>query len=300
MVINHNYIKIQCRKCQSFFLKGNSQFCSSKCRGEWQAEHRKSIDKEKNRINCITRKIKLAKKIIKISSYSLFKKEKYMSTKIDKKIIGYKVVSEEKQPDQANEPMLESSVESMHENMERPEMLLGSTYKIKAPPGQDHALYITINDMVLNECTEHEERRPYEIFLNSKNMEHYQWITTLTRTISAIWRKGGNASFIAEELKSIHDPKGSYYKKGGVFMPSLVAEIGHIIESHLNIKPEISAEQKQLINQKRKEFDKIHGNTDAECKYPSQAVLCHKCNTKAVVMIENCCVCLSCSESKCN
>jgi aspartate aminotransferase len=88
-------------------------------------------------------------------------------------------------------------------------MLIGSTYKIKTPVS-DHAMYVTINDIVLNEGTEHEQRRPFEVFINSKNLDHYQWIVALTRIISAVFRKGGDVAFLVEELKAVFDPRGGY------------------------------------------------------------------------------------------
>jgi len=166
-----------------------------------------------------------------------------MTHKISKKIVGYKVLTQEDKA-AAAQAVVETKLkdlEQMHENVERPEVLVGSTYKIKTPQSE-HALYITINDMILNQGTEYEERRPYEIFINSKNMEHFQWVLALTRVISAVFRKGGDACFLVEELKAVFDPRGGYFKKGGVFMPSLVAEIGHAIETHMKhigmIKPE--------------------------------------------------------------
>jgi hypothetical protein len=229
-----------------------------------------------------------------------------MTTKIDKKIISYKVVTEDKQSQQANDFTPEYDVESMHEKMERPEMLLGSTYKIKTPQS-DHALYITINDMVLNAGTAYEERRPYEIFINSKNMEHYQWVTALTRVISAIFRKSGDITFLVEELKGIFDPKGGYFKKGGVFMPSLVAEIGCAIEIHMRVcgmlkVDEMDENQKKFLAAKRKEFEARHSDTasiDEEGVFPAQAALCGKCNTKALVLMDGCMTCLNCGDSKC-
>ncbi len=155
-----------------------------------------------------------------------------MTHKIAKKIVSYKVASNEASIESVDMSVSKVDVESMHENLERPEILLGSTYKIKTPQ-YEHALYITINDMVLNAGTEYEERRPYEVFINSKNMDHFQWVLALTRVISAVFRKGGDACFLVDELKAVFDPKGGYFKKGGVFMPSLVAEIGHVIETHL-------------------------------------------------------------------
>jgi hypothetical protein len=227
-----------------------------------------------------------------------------MTHKISKKIVGYKVLTSEVKAaaeQAANEAKL-LDVERMHENVERPEVLVGSTYKIKTPQSE-HALYITINDIILNQGTEHEERRPYEIFINSKNMEHFQWVLALTRVISAVFRKGGDATFLVEELKAVFDPRGGYFKKGGVFMPSLVAEIGCAIESHLKhigmIKPEgLTDHQKQLIEEKRREFEALHGTSKGQ-DFPEQAVLCTKCSTKAMVLMDGCMTCLNCGESKC-
>jgi hypothetical protein len=227
-----------------------------------------------------------------------------MTHKITKKIVAYKVISEADKI--AEKEQKKTVLESMHENVERPEMLLGSTYKIKTPQSE-HALYITINDMVLNLGTEHEERRPYEVFINSKNMEHFQWVLALTRVISAVFRKGGDVTFLVEEMKAVFDPKGGYFKKGGVFMPSLVAEIGTAIESHMKfiglIKTEdMSDHQKQFLAEKRKEFENMHGSSskkDENEAFPDKATLCVKCSTKAMVLMDGCMTCLNCGESKC-
>jgi hypothetical protein len=224
-----------------------------------------------------------------------------MTHKISKKIVGFKVIN----PDDKPKEDPKDSLESMHENVERPEVLLGSTYKIKTPQSE-HALYITINDMILNMGTEHEERRPYEIFINSKNMEHFQWVLALTRVISAVFRKGGDACFLVEELKAVFDPKGGYFKKGGVFMPSLVAEIGHAIESHMKAigmisQEELSEQHKAFLAEKRREFEQRHQSTSNgnNSDFPEQAVLCSKCSTKAMVLMDGCMTCLNCGESKC-
>ena len=234
-----------------------------------------------------------------------------MALKIDKKIVGYKVLTEEDKQEPV-EPINDDQIddrESMHENLERPEMLFGSTYKIKTPQSE-HALYITINDMILNMGTEHEERRPYEVFINSKNMEHFQWVLALTRVISAVFRKGGDACFLVEELKAVFDPKGGYFKKGGVFMPSLVAEIGCAIESHMKFigmlkDHELDEHQKKLIEAKRKEFEeknspKTQNSDDTDTSsFPEKAQLCTKCQTKALVLMDGCMTCLNCGDSKC-
>jgi hypothetical protein len=229
-----------------------------------------------------------------------------MIHKITKKIVGYKVINEQDKIEAANHETLEPQLESMHENVKRPEVLLGSTYKIKTPQSE-HALYITINDMILNSGTEHEERRPYEVFINSKNMEHFQWVLALTRVISAVFRKGGDVTFLVEEMKAVFDPQGGYFKKGGVFMPSLVAEIGHAIESHMKyigmiVPEEMEDSQKQFLAEKRKEFEAKHSSeiTDNENSFPEKATLCTKCSTKAMVLMDGCMTCLSCGDSKCS
>ncbi len=151
--------------------------------------------------------------------------------KINKKIKGYSVVKPEettKVVPAAEAPrgapsMPMAEVIQMHEKVERPDALIGATYKIKSPL-VEHALYVTINDIVLNAGTEYELRRPFEIFINSKNMDHFQWIVALTRIMSAVFRKGGDVTFLVEELKAVFDPRGGYFKAGGVYMPSIVAE----------------------------------------------------------------------------
>src|SRR5690606_12962735 len=217
---------------------------------------------------------------------------------IEQKITGFYI-------QRAPEPMLEPTqdIEQMHEKLERPETLAGATYKIKTPLS-DHALYITINDVVLNPGTDHESRRPFEIFINSKNMEHFQWVVALTRVISAVFRKGGDVTFLVEELKAVFDPQGGYFKSGGRFMPSLVAEIGDAIETHMKsiglIKTEEMNEvQKQILQEKREEYENRHQLITAAGDYPSTAELCLKCHTKAVIIMDGCKTCLSCGNSKC-
>ena len=229
-----------------------------------------------------------------------------MALKIDKKIVGYQVASEEEQVQVDAAPAEEkSNVIHMHESVERPEFLMGSTYKVKTPLSE-HSLYITINDMILNEGTEHEMRRPFEVFINSKNMDQFQWIVALTRVISAVFRKGGDVTFLVEELKAVFDPKGGYFKKGGKFMPSLVAEIGEAIESHMKMigmiaSDELDDRQKQLIAEKRAEYEAKNSQATPETTsdFPEGSQLCSKCNTVAVIMMDGCMTCLNCSDSKC-
>lgn len=242
-----------------------------------------------------------------------------MTVKIDHKIVGYSVVTADQatadqatgdaqgKPGAAQEvvpPVRSADVIHMHEKVERPEMLLGTTYKIKTPL-TEHALYVTINDIVLNLGTEHELRRPFEIFINSKNMDHFQWIVALTRIISAVFRKGGDVTFLVEELHSVFDPRGGYFKKGGKFMPSLVAEIGDAIESHLKLiglikTPEMDEHRKKLVAEKRQAYDAYNKQSqDNDSPFPASSQLCLKCQTKAVIKMEGCMTCLNCADSKC-
>jgi len=131
--------------------------------------------------------------------------------------------------------------------------------RIKTPVS-DHAMYVTINDIVLNEGTKYEQRRPFEIFVNSKNLDHFQWIVALTRIISAVFRKGGDVTFLVDELKAVFDPRGGYWQPGGKFMPSIIAELGYVIERHLQSigllrKPVLDEHQQKLIDEKRAEFE---------------------------------------------
>ena len=191
------------------------------------------------------------------------------------------------------------------EEVQRPEVLIGSTYKIKTPVS-DHAMYVTINDILLNEGTVHESRRPFEIFINSKNLDHYQWIVALTRIISAVFRKGGDVTFLVEELKAVFDPRGGYWQPGGKFMPSIIAELGHVIEKHLQTigmlrKTGLDEHQQKMVDEKRAEFEARAKQADAFSKshFPEGAQLCLKCSTAAAVLMDGCMTCLNCGESKC-
>jgi len=230
-----------------------------------------------------------------------------MVRKIDKKISKASVVdvnedSGETDKLQAAEPV--DNVVHMHEKLQRPPVLSGSTYKIKTPLSE-HALYVTINDIVLNPDTEHELRRPFEIFINSKNMDHFQWIVALTRIASAVFRKGGDVTFLVEELRSVFDPHGGYFKKGGKFMPSLVAEIGDVLEDHLCeigiLKSSgLDEHQKNFIQSKAEEYNQKTAVPEASADdFPEGSSLCKKCLTRAVIMLDGCLTCLNCGESKC-
>lgn len=235
-----------------------------------------------------------------------------MATKIEKKIVGYALVNEQDKKDaEVKAAELEAhkaaaKVVQLGEPLSRPDKLVGNTYKIKTPV-TEHALYITINDVIMNEDTPQEHRRPFEIFINSKNMEHFQWIVALTRVMSAVFRKGGDVTFLVEELKSVFEPSGGYFKKGGKFVPSLVAEIGEVVEQHLQEigmlkKPGLDQHQQKLVDEKKAEYLEKHAKAGDEVTaegFPKGAQLCAKCNTKAAIVMDGCLTCLNCGESKC-
>lgn len=231
-----------------------------------------------------------------------------MTVKISNKIVGYRVKKANTDAPSEQQPAAkpESTLVKMNEYIERPDFLVGTTYKIK-PPVAEHAMYITINDILLNEDTDHESRQPYEVFINSKSMEHFQWVIALTRVISAVFRKGGDLTFLVEELRSVYDPNGGYFKKGGVFMPSLVAEIGAVIEKHLKAvglmeSEEMSETTKRILAEKRAEFEANNAkatNDDKAGDFPPNSTMCSKCSTKAVIVMDGCATCLSCGDSKC-
>lgn len=248
-----------------------------------------------------------------------------MTFKIDKKIVSYRVAdskSSASESDSTAAPAKSTGhtaeIIRMHEKLERPEgmeCLEGATYKIRTPL-DDHALYVTINDIILNAGTVHEQRRPFEIFINSKNMDHFQWIVALTRVMSAVFRKGGDVTFLSEELQAVFDPKGGYFRPGGKFVPSIVADIGAVVEHHLRriglLEPdELSEQQQLLLDQKRAEFEARQAESaekktlndaasgEAKSDFPPSASLCFKCNTKAMVVLDGCQTCLACGYSKC-
>ncbi|MCF5767413.1 NrdJb [Aeromonas veronii] len=226
-----------------------------------------------------------------------------MVKKIDKKIVAYKVRTKDEPQEDLS---AQDDVVHMHETVLRPERLMGTTYKLKTPEHvSEHSLFITINDIILNEGTVHETRRPFEIFINSKSLEHYQWIVALTRIISAVFRKGGDVTFLVEELRSVFDPKGGYWNKGK-YVPSLIAEIGNVIESHLTeigmLKtPGLDEHQQAFLAEKQAELKAAQEAEEQQAGsgFPANAALCYKCHTKALVLKDGCMTCLNCGDSKC-
>jgi ribonucleoside-diphosphate reductase alpha chain len=171
----------------------------------------------------------------------------------------------------------------MSEPLDRPQSLEGHTYKLKWPDSE-HAIYLTINDIIING-----HRRPFEVFINSKNMEHYAWTLALTRMISAVFRRGGDVSFVVEELKAVFDPRGGAWVQGK-YIPSILAAIGGVIETHMVKTGFLEGEgmglkadpQAQVVN-----LDQPRGKA------------CPSCGQFDMQMVEGCMTCRSCGHSKC-
>ena len=173
----------------------------------------------------------------------------------------------------------------MSEPLDRPSTLDGNTYKLKWPDSE-HAIYVTINDIIVND-----KRRPFEVFINSKNMEHFAWTVGLTRMISAVFRRGGDVSFVVDELKAVFDPRGGAWV-GGKYIPSILAAIGGILEEHMIKIGFIKDSDKSL-------FHKSGEVTKVENLKLSRQKSCTSCGQFDLQMIEGCMTCRSCGYSKC-
>ncbi len=167
---------------------------------------------------------------------------------------------------------------------DRPEALEGHTYKLKWP-GSEHAIYVTINDTIING-----HRRPFEIFINSKNMEHFAWTVALTRMISAVFRRGGDVSFVVEELKAVFDPRGGAWVEGR-YIPSILAAIGGVIEQHL-VRIGFIAGEGLGLKSDPKAARMVAGDAP-------RGAACPSCGAYEMVMIEGCMTCRACGHSKC-
>ncbi|HLJ64055.1 MAG TPA: ribonucleoside-diphosphate reductase, adenosylcobalamin-dependent, partial [Stellaceae bacterium] len=170
--------------------------------------------------------------------------------------------------------------------LDRPEALPGQTYKIRWPQGE-HAIYITINDVIQDG-----RRRPFEIFINSKSMEHYAWTVGLTRMISAVFRRGGDVAFVVEEMKAVFDPRGGAFMNGR-YVPSLLAAIGDVIERHMIdigfVPAREQASERQVVNLRE---ESLAGNG-------GRMASCPKCSQPALIRVEGCDQCVSCGYSRC-
>ncbi len=171
----------------------------------------------------------------------------------------------------------------MSEPLDRPTELDGATYKLKWPDSE-HAIYITVNDLTVNG-----QRRPFEVFINSKNMEHFAWTVALTRMISAVFRRGGDVSFVVEELKAVFDPRGGAWM-GGKYVPSILAAIGGVIERHMVATGFMAAEGAGLKSDPR---------ADVVSLGRARGKACSSCGSHDLRMVEGCMTCGACGFSKC-
>jgi hypothetical protein len=153
-----------------------------------------------------------------------------MVKKIQQKIVGMAVVHDNAVPQHDPGQMLDK--DRQPEKTQRPAELLSSTYTISTPLIEQN-LSLTISDVILNQGTQHELRRPFEISINSENMDDLQWLVVLLRIISAVFRKGGDVSFLVEELRGAFDPGTDDGNRDGRHVLSLVSGIGDILETHL-------------------------------------------------------------------
>ncbi|WP_172300410.1 adenosylcobalamin-dependent ribonucleoside-diphosphate reductase [Pseudoruegeria sp. HB172150] len=169
------------------------------------------------------------------------------------------------------------------EPLDRPQQLEGQTYKLKWPDSE-HAIYVTINDIILNG-----HRRPFEIFINSKNMEHFAWTVALTRMISAVFRRGGDVSFVVEELKAVFDPRGGAWVQGK-YIPSILAAIGGVIERHLIAIGFLEGEGLGLKSDPQADVVNLNGGRGKSCS---------SCGSYDMRMVEGCMTCMNCGYSKC-
>ena len=194
-------------------------------------------------------------------------------------------VSEMEQPEGIGKSSQEDdNIISISAPLDRPAGLDGKTYKLKWPES-DHAIYITLNDIMQGE-----RRRPFEIFINSKNMEHFAWTVALTRMISAVFRRGGDVSFVVEELKAVFDPRGGAWMDKR-YVPSLLAAIGGVIEEHMiDIGFLKDSDNLELEFNKKKQVVNAKGDSFSQCP---------QCGSASVIRQEGCDLCSSCGYSKC-
>lgn len=252
-----------------------------------------------------------------------------MTNKIAQKIISYKVLTTEQKEERDN-PVEEIKIPTvMNETIKREPKLFGSTTRLKIP-NEEHRLYITINDQVIDGV-----RYPREMFLTTKNPEHKMWMDALSLVISAVFRKGNDISFLVDEFSSVFDPKGGYFSKNrltgkGKYYNSIVHEIGNVLEEHLksisDSKLKITSSDLEMelpslpIDLSDITWDSasatdltglVVSNDDGtiasitieeltdDSGYPPNATTCKKCYHKATVLLDGCPTCLNCGESKC-
>jgi len=193
------------------------------------------------------------------------------------------------------EPKPVAAVSVAPELMRRSEKLIGATYKLRWPDSE-HALYVTINDIEQDGL-----RRPFEVFVNSKNLEHYAWVVALTRMISAVFRRGGGVAFVAEELKQVFDPRGGHWSEGR-YVPSLVAAIGDVLERHMVETGFLALPDAAVVASAREPADAMIGLASAVSGpiHAALGPLCPRCSQPGLLREAGCLTCVHCGWSKCS
>jgi len=197
-------------------------------------------------------------------------------------------------------PAERAGVVYMAPPLELETVLSGYTYKLKWP-GSDHAIYVTINDIERDGPAgggQAPRRRPFEIFINTRNLEHYAWTVALTRMISAVFRRGGDVTFVAEELKAVFDPQGGHWVSGR-YVPSLLAAIGEVIETHMRRTGFLQSDDARLAVEVQQQDGAAAQTGGGGVRRPARIKLCPRCSSADYVQREGCWVCDACGFSRC-
>lgn len=222
--------------------------------------------------------------------------------RIDGRITGYAIAQPGIKAVVADTPPPDPRTH-LNETLARPTALCGKTYKMRVPTSE-HAYYVTINDIVMDAGTPFEVRRPFEMFVNSKNIEQFSWVVALTRVVSSVFRKGGDVTFLVDELRAVFDPTGGYFKPGHGFVPSAVAEIGMILGDHLTelgliAVPAAAGTPSGSTVASVSHTSGAAKDSAGDAVFPASARWCSRCNNRSLVTLDGCATCLSCGHSKC-
>jgi hypothetical protein len=256
--------------------------------------------------------------------------QKAPPVKIERKITGYSIKAKE-EISKMKETVAETGTEStpklesvtsfeptltLSSSWVRPKILPASVYKIeKCPNTPESSVYVCIANAILNEGTEYEIVVPAEIFINSNDVSHQQWVIALTRVLSLVFRTGGSPKNIAEELLQVCDPKGGFLQKG-VWKPSLLSQIGGIIKEHCDLikhrrysklyggSEEVKVKRLSETSEPKETLTpasapELDSDVISDPVYPENATICPRCNHKAAILMDGCSTCLNCGDSKC-
>ena len=103
-----------------------------------------------------------------------------------------------------------------------------------------------------------------------------------------MFRRGGDVSFVVDELKAVFDPRGGQWMAGH-YVPSLLAAIGDVIERHLIAIGFMGPRERLPIP------EKLRAVVGEEPGGRS----CPRCNSPSLIALEGCETCTSCGFSRC-